>query len=35
MAKYRGMQIAAKVIHEEKQNASSIAGFLREAAILT
>ena len=35
MASYRGMQIAGKVIHEEKQNAQATSSFLQEAALLT
>jgi len=35
VAVYRGVQVAGKLIHEDKQNAASTASFLREAAILT
>ena len=35
MAVYRGVQVAGKVIHEDKQNAANMANFLKEAAILT
>jgi serine/threonine protein kinase len=35
LATYRDMELAAKVIHEDKQNASNTASFLHEAAILT
>ena len=35
MAAYRGMQVAGKIIHNDKQNAASTASFLLEASILT